>query len=156
MSGLKNYDNFMRKYSKLQKEAIAKPKEAALQIATAVERQAKINASTGSHKRGKPHIPGTGPGPNRVSNHLRDSIKTKGHQVGFDRYEASTQPFAYYAKAVEFGSSRWKIRSDGSQFIPGIGYPFFRPAVEGLRRMGAFDTILKRVWQGTELGDLVK
>lgn len=43
-------------------------------IAQQAERQAKINANTGSHRKGEPHTPGTGPGPNVVTGNLRRSI----------------------------------------------------------------------------------
>lgn len=142
----------MNDLKQLQTDTREKPKEAAQKIGLAVERQAKINASTGTHKVGEPHIPGTGPGPNRASRNLLDSIVSYGRPVGLTGYQVVVGPTAEYAREVEFGSPRWKIRSDGTPFTPGIGYPYFRPAVEGLRRMGAFDTILKQVWQGTALG----
>jgi hypothetical protein len=151
MSGLEGWGEFKRELEKLQTDIRARPKKAAELIGIAVERQAKINASTGQHKPGKPHIPGTGPGPNRATNKLRDSIKHQGTPVGFDGYEVIVGPTIYYARSVEFGSSRWKTRSDGEPFEAGVGYPYFKLAVDGLRKMGAFDTILKQVWNGTKL-----
>jgi len=149
MAGLSGFDDFTKKIGKLSNDARSKPKEAALKIGAAVERQAKINASTGSHKRGEPHIPGTGPGPNRVTNLLRNSITSSGRPLGFDKYQVVVGPTAPYAKDVEFGVYSWKKKSDGSSFSPGEGYPYFKPAVDGLRRMGAYDTILKQVFEGT-------
>jgi hypothetical protein len=149
---LENFDRFIQDLKQLQVDTREKPKEAALKIGAAVERQAKINAATGSHKPGEPHIPGTGPGPNRASRNLLDSIISYGRPVGLNGYQVVVGPTAVYARAVEFGHPNWKMRSDGTPFTPGVGYPYFVPAVEGLRRMGAFDTILRQVWQGTALG----
>jgi hypothetical protein len=151
MAGLDGFDVFVKKISKLQTDARSKPKEAALKIGAAVERQAKINASTGSHKKGQPHIPGTGPGPNRVTGFLRNSITSSGRPIGFDAYQVVVGPTAPYAKDVEFGVYSWKKKSDGTAFQPGQGYPYFQFAVDGLRRMGAYDTILKQVFEGTGL-----
>ena len=149
--GLINLGEFLGDLKKVQADVREKPKEAALKIGAAVERQAKINASTGRHKPGQPHIPGTGPGPNRVTNKLHNSITYAGRPVGFDGYQVVVGPTISYARDVEFGKPSWIRKSDGTLFTPGEGYPFFKPAVDGLRRMGAFDTILKQVWQGTAL-----
>lgn len=148
---LEGYERFLADLKKIQTDVREKPKEAALKIGAAVERQAKINASTGRHKPGEPHIPGTGPGPNRATNKLFNSITSYGRPVGFDGYQVVVGPTIEYARTVEFGSPKWKFKSDGTLFPPNEGYPFFRPAVEGLRKMGAFDTILKQVWQNTAL-----
>jgi hypothetical protein len=148
-NGLNGLTDFANKLKKLQDDARSKPKEAALKIGAAVERQAKTNASTGTHKRGEPHIPGTGPGPNRVTNALRNSITSSGRPIGFDGYQVVVGPTISYARDVEFGVYSWKKKSDGTPFKPGEGYPYFRPAVDGLRRMGAYDTILRQVFEGT-------
>jgi hypothetical protein len=150
-SGIVNLDKFLRDLKQIEADVREKPKEAALKIGAAVERQAKINASTGRHKPGEPHIPGTGPGPNRATNRLHNSITSYGRPVGFDRYQVLVGPTIEYARDVEFGAPHWRRKSDGTLFPPGEGYPYFRPAVDGLRRMGAYDTILKQVWQGTAL-----
>lgn len=150
-SGITNLAKFLGDLKKIETDVRAKPKEAALKIGAAVERQAKINASTGRHKPGEPHIPGTGPGPNRATNKLFNSIISAGRPVGFDGYQVVVGPTIEYARDVEFGKPEWKRKSDGTLFTPGEGYPFFRHAVDGLRRMGAYDTILKQVWQGTAL-----
>jgi hypothetical protein len=151
MTGLEGWGEFKHELDKLQADVRERPKKAAQLIGLAVERQAKINASTGQHKPGKPHIPGTGPGPNRATNKLRNSIRMMGENVGFEGYEVVVGPTIEYARSVEFGSTRWKVRSDGESFEAGVGYPYFQPAVDGLRKMGAFDTIFKQVWLGTKL-----
>jgi hypothetical protein len=89
------------------------------QAALAVERQAKLNANTGTHKRGEGHIPGTGPGPNRVTGTLQRSINTQ-TRYGFGSYVATVGPSVEYARAVELGSPRWKS---------GVRYPFLSTAV---------------------------
>ena len=152
MPALEGFSELMGQFKKLEIDVRERPKKAAELIGLAVERQAKINASTGQHKPGKPHIIGTGPGPNRATNKLRDSIRKSGFTVGFDGYTVVVGPTIEYARSVELGSPKWKVRSDGEPFAMGEGYPFFKPAVEGLKQMGAFDTIFKQVWQGTLLG----
>jgi hypothetical protein len=99
--------------------------------ALAVERQAKINANTGVHKRGQGHIPGTGPGPNVVTGTLRRSITTE-IRYGFGNYVATVGPTVEYARAVELGSSRWKS---------GVRYPFLVPAVGYLVGSGKLNSI---------------
>ena len=152
MSGIEGMTELVAQLKKLQSDVRERPKKAAQLIGAAVQRQAIINASTGSHKPGQPHISGTGPGPNRATGKLRNSIRTYGYPVGIEGYEVVVGPTIEYARSVEFGSSKWKVRSDGQSFEIGVGYPFFKPAVEGLQKMGAFDTIFKQVWRGTLLG----
>lgn len=99
--------------------------------ALAIERQAKINANTGQHKKGLGHIPGTGPGPNVVTGTLRRSITTQ-VRYGFGSYIATVGPTVEYARAVELGSSRWKS---------GVRYPFLIPAVGYLVQSGRLNNI---------------
>jgi hypothetical protein len=113
--------------------------EQAAQYATGIaaleiERQAKKNADTGTHPRGQGHIPGTGPGPNRVTGTLMGSIQTT-IRYGFGSYIAIVGPTVEYARAVELGSPRWKS---------GVKYPYLFPAGEQLSRDGT----LNRVFQG--------
>jgi hypothetical protein len=99
--------------------------------ALAIERQAKINADTGSHPRGQGHISGTGPGPNRVTGNLINSIETN-VRYGFGVYVATVGAYAEYARAVELGSSRWKS---------GVKYPYLFPAAESLSKSGRINRI---------------
>jgi hypothetical protein len=92
------------------------------QVALTIERQAKLNAATGTHPRGFPHIPGTGPGPNRVTGNLQRSIKTE-LRKGFGVYSAQVGPGMIYGRAVEMGSPRWKS---------GVSYPYLYPAAESV------------------------
>jgi hypothetical protein len=95
--------------------------------AAAVERQAKKNANTGTHKRGQGHIPGTGPGPNVVTGNLRRSIYSQ-TKIGFGSlYVAEVGASMVYARAVEMGLPTWKS---------GVKYPYMVPAVESLKQSG--------------------
>ena len=152
MPAIEGMNELIAQFHKLQTDVRERPKKAAELIGEAVKRQAIINASTGSHKPGLPHIVGTGPGPNRATGKLRNSIQRVGFPVGFSGYEVIVGPTIEYARDVEVGSPKWKVRSDGQPFEMGVGYPYFQPAVIGLEKMGAFDTIFKGVWQGTALG----
>jgi phage gpG-like protein len=119
--------------------------EQAAQYATGIaaleiERQAKKNADTGTHPRGQGHIPGTGPGPNRVTGTLMGSIQTT-IRYGFGSYIAIVGPTVEYARAVELGSPRWKS---------GVKYPYLFPAGEQLSRDGT----LNRVFQGALMSRL--
>ena len=102
----------------------------------AVERQAKINANTGTHKRGEGHIPGTGPGPNVVTGNLRRNIRTD-VRYGFGSYVATVGSYAEYARAVELGSSRWKS---------GVKYPYLGPAAETLRTNGTLNRVFTQAF----------
>lgn len=107
---------------------------AQIAIATAgfaVQRQAQINANTGTHPRGQGHIPGTGPGPNVVTGALRRSIRTD-VKYGFGTYVAVVGASTEYARAVELGSPRWKS---------GVKYPYLAPAAEQLIRNGSLNRI---------------
>lgn len=103
-------------------------------IALKIEREAKKNASTGTHKRGQPHIPGTGPGPNVVSGDLRRSITTE-IRKGFGSYVATVGPTIEYARHVELGGGKWKN---------GVKYPYLAPALKSLQSSGT----LNRLFQG--------
>jgi hypothetical protein len=109
LSGLTAYEQKLERAGEL----------ALTQAALAVERQAKLNANTGTHPRGKGHTPGTGPGPNKVTGDLQRSINTQ-VRYGFGSYIATVGPSIIYARAVELGSPRWKS---------GVRYPFLSTAV---------------------------
>lgn len=103
------------------------------QVALSIERQAKLNSSTGTHKRGQGHISGTGPGPNVVSGDLRRSITTE-IRIGFGSYIATVGPTVEYARSVEMGGKSWKS---------GVKYPYLVPALTVLQSNGT----LNRVFQ---------
>jgi hypothetical protein len=97
----------------------------------AIERQAKINANTGSHSKNTGHIPGTGPGPNVVTGALLRSIRTD-VKYGFGHYVAVVGASTEYARAVELGAPRWKS---------GVKYPYLTPAAEQLIQDGSLNRI---------------
>jgi len=95
----------------------------------AVERQAKLNANTGTHKKGQPRS--GGPGPNVVTGNLRRSINTS-VRYGFGTYIAIVGASMVYARAVEKGSPTWKS---------GVKYPYLEPAALSLIRSGQIQRI---------------
>ena len=106
-------------------------KRAVVEMAATAERFAKQEASTGTHKRGEPHIPGTGPGPNVVTGSLRRSIRFVVHRSGFAAYSATVGPTVNYGRAVElggdYGPPSWRGTSAEK------GFPFMRGALQKLR-----------------------
>ena len=105
------------------------------QAGFAVERQAKINANTGTHKRGEGHIPGTGPGPNVVTGTLRRSITTE-VRYGFGTYIATVGPTVEYARAVELGHPNWR----------GKRYPYLIPAAGTLIGNGTLSRVFNNAF----------
>jgi len=97
----------------------------------AIQRQAQINANTGTHKRGTPRISGSGPGPNVVTGALRRSIRTD-VKYGFGNYIAVVGASTEYARAVELGSPKWKS---------GVKYPYLAPAATQLIMNGSLNRI---------------
>lgn len=97
----------------------------------AIQRQAQINANTGTHKRGTPRISGSGPGPNVVTGALRRSIRTD-VKYGFGNYVAVVGASTEYARAVELGSPKWKS---------GVKYPYLTPAAIQLIMNGSLNRI---------------
>lgn len=100
-------------------------------MALEVERKAKLNASTGSHKRGTKREAGGGDGPNVITGNLRRSIKTELRQ-GFGSYVATVGPTMIYARQVELGGGRWKS---------GVKYPYLKPALDELQSSGALQRV---------------
>lgn len=98
----------------------------------AVERQAKLNAFTGVHKRGTPRIPGSGPGPNKITGQLQRSIKAEVKKGFGSSYVAEVSASAVYARAVEKGLPEWG----------GVKYPYLEPAAVRLSDNGT----LRRVF----------
>jgi hypothetical protein len=121
LAGLSSFERAMEKAGQL----------ALTQAALALERQAKLNANTGTHPRGQGHLPGTGPGPNKVTGTLQRSISTE-VRYGFGSYVATVGPSVIYARAVELGSPRWKS---------GVRYPFLGPAVGYMVSSGTLDRV---------------
>jgi hypothetical protein len=122
-----NLSQFLAAFGKTQVEMNNAARFAIGMAAAEVERQAKKNANTGTHKRGQGHIPGTGPGPNVVTGNLRRSIYSQ-TKIGFgSSYVAEVGASMVYARAVELGLPEWKS---------GVKYPYLAPAAESLKQSG--------------------
>lgn len=130
---IKNLPQVMAGLSAFEQKMEMAGQLALTQAALALERQAKLNANTGTHPRGQGHTPGTGPGPNKVTGTLQRSISTE-VRYGFGSYIATVGPTVEYARAVELGSPRWKS---------GVRYPFLSTAVGYMVQSGN----LNRVFQ---------
>lgn len=116
----------------IQEDRIEQAAQTAIATAGfAIQRQAQINANTGTHSKKTGHIPGTGPGPNVVTGALRRSIRTD-VKFGFGNYIAVVGASTEYARAVELGSPRWKS---------GVKYPYLTPAAQGLIQDGSLNRI---------------
>ena len=111
-------------------------------VGIAVENQAKRNAKTGVHKVGEPRVAGSGPGPNYVTGNLFRNINSE-VRVGFGSYVAIVSSNAEYARAVEFGSSRWKS---------GVKYPYMVPAVTKLKNDGTLTRVLTTAFRSKMRG----
>jgi hypothetical protein len=141
-SYFQGFGEFQKYMKKFEKDLGGRSKIAALQIAAAIEREAKKNASTGKIPRDEwktaPHIPGTGPGPNVRTGSLRDGIKYEGQPKGLFGYEVQVGSTTIYSRAVELGHPRWKS---------GAKYPFFWPAIQKLKADGTILRIQKSIFK---------
>ena len=139
---VKNMDEFLREFKRREQFIEVAGQYGITQVAFAVEAQAKQNAMTGTHPRGQGHIPGTGPGPNRVTGNLLRSIHTAPIVKGFGgRYTASVFPTMIYSRAVELGNPRWKS---------GVKYPYLTPAADKIRPLAnrIFTAAFNQKWSG--------
>lgn len=130
---VKNLKEFLAQLDATEDALIRGAQIGITQAGLAIQRQAQINANTGTHPRNQGHIPGTGPGPNVVTGALKRSIRTD-VQRGFGSYVAVAKvgPSVEYARAVELGSPRWKS---------GVKYPYLEPAALKLIRDGSLNRI---------------
>ena len=102
---------------------------------------AKENADTGKNPpvringrlRYNPHIPGTGPGPNRGTGNLLTSITLSTRRQGFGTYTAEVGAGAIYARQLELGGGKWPS---------GVKYPYMEPALNKLVSGGKLSQIL--------------
>jgi hypothetical protein len=119
---------FTRIFAEIDREAQLKARRALTQLALAIERQAKVNATVGAHRRGTPTPARPGTGPAVISGTLRRSIthspviftgggwETKvGTAVGFTPPYGRTQS-SKYGLYLETGLKN------------GSTYPFLMPA----------------------------
>ena len=139
-SYFEGFEEFKRAMSNIDKKLISRTRIAAEQIAAAIEREAKKNASTykwsATYK--GPHKSGTGPGPNVRTQRLRDGIKYVGAPAGLGGYAVEVGSTMIYSRQVELGGGKWK---------PGTKYPFFWPAVEKVKADGTVARIQKNIFK---------
>jgi hypothetical protein len=139
---VKNLSEVLKGLNLEEKNIELAAKYAIGKVGIAVENQAKRNAKTGVHKPGEPRIAGSGPGPNYVTGNLFRNI-TSEVRVGFGSYVAVVSSNAEYARAVEFGSSRWKS---------GVKYPYMVPAVDKLKKDGTLNRVLTQAFRSKMRG----
>lgn len=143
---------FAALFSEINVAAQAKARIALGRLADAVERQAKINASSGSHPYGTPTPASRGSGPAVISGTLRRSIgrspivftgggwETKvGTGAGqFPPYGRGRTPSSKYGLYLEKGMLR-----------NGATYPFLSPAVRFVRTVVApqvYQEVFRPAW----------
>jgi len=125
---------FTRIFAEIEREAQVKARRVLTGIALAVERQAKINASVGAHKRGTktPASPGTGPAV--ISGTLRRSITHS--PVVFTGHGWETKVGTGVGLTPPYGrtpASRYGLYLE-TGLKNGATYPFLKPAVDfGMR-----------------------
>lgn len=91
----------------------------------------RAKASTGFHKPGAPHIPGTGPGPNQATgDYVRTMHQTNGREGSRPVSIVSTN--APQAARLEYGFPVVMVDSLGRSFTQ-PAYPHWRPAAEEIR-----------------------
>lgn len=117
-----------RSLDKVRLHAEAQSPKALVALAQQVERQAKENAKSGSHRKGEPHVPGTGPGPNVVTGSLRRAIthtQPRKDSVGWHVRVGLAAGAAPGRKHLETG-----LRN-------GATYPFLLPAARAVKGRAA-------------------
>lgn len=98
--------------------------------AHAIERQAKINASSGRHQAGTPTPATPGSGPAIISGTLRRSIHVEGPQrLGLGSFSAMVGPSVIYGRRVELE----------------YDYPYLGPAVKFVSNV-VLHTLAKKWW----------
>lgn len=138
---VKNLSQVMAGLTNLERNIMEASEYGIAQAAFALEREAKKNANTGTHKRGEGHIQGTGPGPNVVTGTLRRSITTE-VRYGFGSYIATVGPTVEYARAVELGHPRWG----------GKRYPYLIPAAGKLIGNGTLSRVFTNAFRSRYKG----
>jgi len=90
-----------------------------------LQNQVRINASTGVHQRGQPHILGTGPGPNVATGDYRRSITLEVSAEGVDNIAADVYTNSEQGARLEYGFVG--VDSLGRVFSQSP-FPHFHPA----------------------------
>jgi hypothetical protein len=90
----------------------------------------RANASTGFHRRGLPHIPGTGPGPNVATGDYRRTWALATGRDAAGNASAVVSTNSPQARRLEYGFT--DVDSLGRAFTQ-PPYPHVRPAVDATR-----------------------
>jgi hypothetical protein len=118
-------------------------------LAKAVEKQAKINASNGRHKRGTPTPAQPGEGPARISGTLRNSIDhspiAKDATGWFTRVGPRTGQFPDYSGRTPADQYGYYLETGLKN---GARYPFLKPAAEFAGRVSAVTVFNKAYGAG--------
>jgi len=129
---------FLRLFEEINAAAELKTRRVLLQLARVTERQAKINASSGSHKRGTPTPARPGSGPAVISGTLRRSIthtavaKTAtGWEVRVGTGVGFTPPYG------RTPASQYGLILEKTGLRNGATYPFLFPAANFAMRVAA-------------------
>jgi hypothetical protein len=116
-------------------------------VAYVIEKQAKINASTGSHRYGTPTPAWPGTGPAVVSGNLRRSIThtrvarvATGWEILIGTAGGFYPPYPYRSRSggppKRTASSKYGLYLEKTGLRNGVTYPFLKPAVDnGVRAM---------------------
>lgn len=142
-------DKIDMKFANAKRDSAHAATKYLMEMAEEIRLRAYKNASSAYHEPLKPHVAGTGPGPNYASSMLRDHIVVEPLEVGKILYTAKigmeANITATYAPA---GFEPGKISKIGlyletgvTGFAPGVKFPFLKPA---------FDTVVK-TWVGDSI-----
>lgn len=101
--------------------------------ANALLTKIRANASTGYHRRGLPHIPGTGPGPNVATGDYRRTWKVTTGTTAAGEPSALVSTNAPQAPRLEYGWAMPRVDAAGRTGVDQPPYPHVRPAVEAIR-----------------------
>ncbi|RLU81134.1 hypothetical protein CTZ27_33385 [Streptomyces griseocarneus] len=120
---------FTRLFAEINRDAELKSRRVLTELARAIERQAKINASVGRHKRGTPTPARPGTGPAVVSGTLRRSITHSPVVWNGGGWETKVGTSAG-AVPPQGGtpSSRYGMYLERGMLRNGAAYPFLMPA----------------------------
>lgn len=119
---------FRRLFAEINRDGQNKSRTVLAQLATAIERQAKVNASMGAHQRGTPTPARPGTGPAVISGILRHSLThtpvvpvTRGWETRVGTATGLTPPYG------RTPSSRYGLYLE-TGLRNGTVYPFLLPA----------------------------
>lgn len=143
---------FTALFAEINAAGQAKARTALGRIAGAVERQAKINASSGSHRYGTPTPARPGSGPAAISGTLRRSITHSPITFTGGAWETKVGTgvgqFPPYGKG-RTASSQYGLYLERGMLRNGAAYPFLAPAAQFARTVVApqvYQAVFRPVW----------